>query len=146
MGLNMSIYRRLNPRLLVQAGLGLGLLKRANMSTSKKLRTLFRLYGSFYQNLFESLKSAHIIQLQERVRKAKPEFCCTSYRGFRNFYNGKEISSQNCSKCLQIQFVRLLFLFVVTVFICLNWLRQFAMKLLLLNYSPKGQSAIFNNK
>ena len=29
---NMSIYRRLNPRLLVQAGLGLGLLHWANMS------------------------------------------------------------------------------------------------------------------
>ena len=32
MNLNMSIYRRLNPRLLVQAGLGLGLLHWANMS------------------------------------------------------------------------------------------------------------------
>ena len=29
---NMSIYRRLNPRLLVQAGMGLGLLHWANMS------------------------------------------------------------------------------------------------------------------
>ena len=29
---NMSIYRRLNPKLLVQAGLGLGLLRWANMS------------------------------------------------------------------------------------------------------------------
>ena len=29
---NMSIYRRLNPRLLVQAGLDLGLLHWANMS------------------------------------------------------------------------------------------------------------------
>ena len=29
---NMSIYKRLNPRLLVQAGLGLGLLHWANMS------------------------------------------------------------------------------------------------------------------
>ena len=84
--------------------------------TSKKLTTIFKLYGSFYQNLFESLKSADIIQLQERVRKKKPEFYCTSYRGFRNFYKGKEISSQNCSKCLRIKFIRLLF-------------RQFAMKL-----------------
>ena len=29
---NMSIYRRLNPKLLVQVGLGLGLLHWANMS------------------------------------------------------------------------------------------------------------------
>ena len=29
---NMSIYRRLNPRLLVQVGVGLGLLHWANMS------------------------------------------------------------------------------------------------------------------
>ena len=29
---NMSIYKRLNPRLLVQVGLGLGLLHWANMS------------------------------------------------------------------------------------------------------------------
>ena len=29
---NMSIYKQLNPRLLVQAGVGLGLLHWANMS------------------------------------------------------------------------------------------------------------------
>ena len=69
--------------------------------TSKKLWILFRPYGSFYQNLFASLKSAHIIQLQELVRKAKPEFCCTSYRGFKNFIMGKKFlvkTAQNAFK------------------------------------------------
>ena len=41
MNINMSIYRRLNPKLLVQVRLGLGLLHWANMSnislTKKKL-------------------------------------------------------------------------------------------------------------
>ena len=60
--------------------------------TSKKLWILFRPYGSFYQNLFASLKSAHIIQLQERVRRARPEFRCINYKLFRNFHDGKEIS------------------------------------------------------
>ena len=32
MNSNMNIYRRLNPRLLIQAGVDLGLLHRANMS------------------------------------------------------------------------------------------------------------------
>ena len=69
--------------------------------TSKKLRTIFKLYGSFYQNLFESLKSADIIQLQERVRKKKPEFCCTSYRDSGTFIRGKKFllkTAQNAFK------------------------------------------------
>ena len=57
-----------------------------------KLWILFRPYGSFYQNLFASLNSAHIIQFQQRVRKARPEFRCINYKLFRNFHNGKEIS------------------------------------------------------
>ena len=42
----MSIYRRLNPRLLVQAGLGLGLLHWANMSNISLTGSLLEIdYG-----------------------------------------------------------------------------------------------------
>ena len=45
---NMSIYRRLNPKLLVQARMGLGLLHWANMSNISNMNPKYKLLMNFF--------------------------------------------------------------------------------------------------
>ena len=48
MNLNMSIYKRLNPKLLVQARMGLGLLHWANMSNISNMNPKYKLLMNFF--------------------------------------------------------------------------------------------------
>ena len=45
---NMSIYRRLNPKLLVQARMGLGLLHWANMSNISNMNPKYKLLMNIF--------------------------------------------------------------------------------------------------
>ena len=45
---NMSIYRRLNPKLLVQARMGLALLHWANMSNISNMNPKYKLLMNFF--------------------------------------------------------------------------------------------------
>ena len=45
---NMSIYRRLNPKLLVQARMGLGLLHWANMFNISNMNPKYKLLMNFF--------------------------------------------------------------------------------------------------
>ena len=67
----MSIYRRLNPRLLVQAGLGLDLLHWANMSNIYISNSLLEKTEFFQQ--WQKNKNKKIEREREEVERAVRE-------------------------------------------------------------------------